>query len=132
MFSRQDLYEQMGLLEIVREYVAIVRESVKENVHYDSVATTVEQERAVNSVEPVMVRVAEGEQLIQKNAVVTEEMMKRVRAIAAYRPPLFITTGIRKNPLCPHHHPRDQSMRSHRCSSISNGDVSIRCFSWRE
>ena len=81
MFSRQDLYEQMGLLEIVREYVAIVRESVKENVHYDSVATTVEQERAVNSVEPVMVRVAEGEQLIQKNSVVTEEMMKRVRAM---------------------------------------------------
>lgn len=81
IFSRQYLYEQMGLLEIVREYVSIVRESMTENVHYDSVATTVEQERAVNSVEPVMVRVAEGEQLIQKNSVVTEEMMKRVRAM---------------------------------------------------
>ncbi len=81
VYTREQLYDRMGYLSFVNEYLVLLGGIAGESVHYDSLNTSLEREQAENEVKPVMVKIEQGEQLIQKNSLVTEQMMKSVEAM---------------------------------------------------
>ncbi len=81
IYGREELYEKMGLLPFVNEYLKVLEGLVIISAHYDPITTALEREKASQQVEPVMIKVEQGEKLIQKNSLVTQQMMESVQAM---------------------------------------------------
>ncbi len=81
VLSEEDLFDRLGLFRYVQELVDILEKEAQPTVLYNSVVTRLERERAVQEVPPVMLKVEEGQQIIQKNHLITDQMVKTLKAM---------------------------------------------------